>query len=167
MHRCSRPPHRSRHATVILLVAAAATCSPSDPGEPGDQPSPGLVEPGGRPALLTGVVGEEPDIQVPDAATGGEELTVRVTTYGLDGCWSKGETAVSVEDMTATVRPYDHEPTGDRICTQAIQEFSHEATLTFDRAGTGRVVVEGRRLEDRAAVSFVREVEVREAGSPP
>jgi hypothetical protein len=113
------------------------------------------------------VVGEDPDIQMPATAVAGEEITVRVTTYGLDGCWSPGETAVSVEALTATVRPYDHEPEGDRICTQAIQEFSHEATLAFDRAGTGRVVVEGRRLEDRAAVSFVREVEVREAGSSP
>ena len=111
-------------------------------------------------ALLVGVVGDEPDISLPSSVEVGEEFVVTVKSYGLSGCWRKGETRSSVDGLEASVRPFDHEPSGGQACTANIPEFIHEATLRFQEAGTARVTIQGRALQNRAPVTFLREVTV-------
>jgi hypothetical protein len=112
------------------------------------------------PALIVGVTSDEPDISVPATAEVGQDVVVRVTSYGLSGCWRKGETQASVDGLDATVRPFDVEPDDGSICTANIPVFTHEATVRFEEAGTGTVTVHGRQLQGRSPVSFTREITV-------
>lgn len=144
---------RARTLPTLLALAALLASASCDLTGPGSRLVPGYLE---------GVVGEGPEILVPERVPVGEEVVIEITTWGLSGCWARGETRVSAEGLEASVRPFDREPAdlGDRGCTGSVPAFSHQAALRFQEAGTARVAVTGRRFPDGATVSHIRELQV-------
>ena len=98
--------------------------------------------------LLTGpeaVIGRVAAVDAPDTVRAGEAFTVTVQTVGSNGCWRADRTEVDLGALRAVVTPYDVEDReSDEACTMALVDIIHEATLTFERAGTAEVVVRGR-----------------------
>ena len=103
----------------------------------------------------------ELQIIVPSTVRAGEQFEVTVRTYGLNSCWSMGETEVSAAGASATVSPFDipGRPKGTTGCRPMIVEFNHTASIRFDTPGTGTVIVRGRdvgqevRIERAVAVA--------------
>jgi hypothetical protein len=97
--------------------------------------------------LHVGSIGYPDDlaIQIPEAARVGEPFTVTVRTFGGNGCWERHRTDVSVSGLAATIIPIDaHVRRRGTMCTQAIIDIIHEATIRFDEAGTAAVEIQGR-----------------------
>jgi hypothetical protein len=102
-------------------------------------------------------------IQVPESVARGQEFVVKVTTYGSD-CVGKGDTEARVNGLSAVVTPYDWEVT--RLppktgCSIAIRPHEHTASLRFDQAGSGRLVIRGRRKPSGNVITVERRIEVR------
>jgi hypothetical protein len=98
-------------------------------------------------------------VQLPDTVAAGEAFAATVRTYG-GGCTKKGDTKVEVDDLRATVTPYDFRVESN-ICTDILNAFQHTAMLRFQRAGTAEVVVRGRKQPGDEVVTVKRMVVVR------
>jgi hypothetical protein len=112
------------------------------------------------PAAIRGLGTENPAIQLPAEVRVGEEFTVLVGTGWSDGCARKGPTEVHRSGMTATIAPYDHIIEG-AICTQALVEFTHEATLAFPQAGEALLAFRGSTGRGGGIATVERTVIVR------
>lgn len=140
-----------KRISIACLVVLATACGLST--SPEAQPEVGII---------VGIRSDDPQIAVPETVQAGESFAVMVTTYGLSGCWRMRTTKVEVEDLEATVTPFDVDLTEDRVaCTAAIQDFVHTAALSFDRPGTAQVTIRGRELPGGRVVTFTSAVEVR------
>lgn len=92
----------------------------------------------------------EGSLEAPDTVRVGETFPVTIRTVGLDGCWAPAGEDVTVEELTATVVPFDS--TGERegvACTAALVHLDHEVRLAFGAAGEAVIRVEGRRVVGR------------------
>lgn len=98
-------------------------------------------------------------VQIPDTVAAGEAFTATVRTYG-GGCNKKGDTKVEVNDLHATVTPFDVRIESN-VCTDILKVFQHTATLRFEKAGTAGVVVQGRKQPGNQVVTVKRTVVVR------
>jgi hypothetical protein len=102
-----------------------------------------------------------------DTVQMGEPLLVRTTTFG-NGCVRRARSRVDSESLRAVLTPLDsvYTPAPDEACTEELNEIPHRATVSFERAGTARVVVQGRQegpdLHDAIDVTFERTVVVVE-----
>lgn len=134
---------------TFSLLAAAAGCD-SFLG-PGGQRAVGIIE---------GLEDGAPRIEVPATVGAGQDFTVAVHTLWHNGCARKGETAVEYDGASATVTPYDVVTEGE-VCTQAVQQFTHTATLRFSQPGTARVHVRGRASRTEGVTIITREVTVQ------
>jgi hypothetical protein len=76
-------------------------------------------------------------------------VLVRITTYG-DGCFSKGETEVTVDGMVATITPYDYTEPESAVCTMQLVTFKHETTVDF-RDGKGEALIRIHGLDPSRA----------------
>jgi hypothetical protein len=84
-------------------------------------------------------------IEMPEAVQAGEAFTVTVRTVGGNGCWQRHRTDVSLSGLSAAITPIDaHVRRRGTMCTQAIIDIIHEATLRFDEAGIAEVEIRGR-----------------------
>lgn len=100
-------------------------------------------------------------VQLPDTVAAGEAFTATVRTYG-GGCTKKGDTKVEVNDLRATVTPYDvRVESNANVCTDILNAFQHTTTLRFEKAGTAEVVVRGRKQPGDEVVTVKRTVVVR------
>lgn len=134
---------------TLSFLAAAAGCD-SFLG-PAEQRAVGIIE---------GLQGDAPAIEIPDTVRAGQDFTVAVQTVWHDGCARKGETAVEFDGASATVTPYDVIREG-AMCTQAVQQFTHTATVRFSQPGTARVHVRGRGSRTAGVTTITREVTVQ------
>ncbi len=98
-------------------------------------------------------------VQLPDTVAAGQAFTATVRTYG-NGCTKKGDTSVEVNDLSATVTPFDVRKKAN-FCTDILNAFQHTATLRFNKAGTAEVVVRGRKQPGDEVVTLKRTVVVR------
>lgn len=104
-------------------------------------------------------------IQIPGSVTAGVPFIVRVTTYG-GGCMKQGDTTTEVAGLSAAVRPYDYvavklpKNTG---CPDILLFYPHQATLTFQQAGTAVVRVHGWRQPEGEAITVDRRITVNQA----
>jgi hypothetical protein len=111
--------------------------------------------------IIAGVNPDDPHIVVPDTVQAGKAFTVAVRTYGLKGCVRKGETEIQAGDREAVVLPYNVKLAGDNACSDVMQVLEHTATLQFNRTGTARVVVIGRRAPQEELLLIRHEVVVQ------
>ena len=146
-----------RRRFLLLMALALTGCSLGTGPEEDD----GLL------GIIRVVTSAELQIIVPKTVHAGEQFEVTVRTYGLDSCWSMGETEVSAAGASATVSPFDipGRPTATTGCYAAIVEFNHTASIRFDTPGTGTVIVRGRDLVQDRTVRIERPVAV--AGESP
>lgn len=139
-------------ALALAVTLAAAGCTVTS--GPGTETVRGILGfgPEGSSAAQTtadpgGDVATRGSLEVPDTVQVGEGFTAAVRTVGLNGCWSAAGEDVSVEELTATIVPFDS--TGRRegvACTTALVSLLHEVELSFGEAGEATVRVEGRRV---------------------
>lgn len=121
-----------RILALALFAVALASCDLST----------GLIE-----ERRVGTIGypENVLIAMPDTVDAGQAFTVTVRTLGPDGCWERDRTEVDVSGLRVTIVPYDiRRVGGGAVCTAAIVEIMHDATLTFGQPGVGRIDVMGR-----------------------
>ena len=148
---------------VPILVACASTGGPGSAPQITEFPGGVVVE---RRIATIDYVGNPVftvSIRVPESVARGQAFAVEVTAYGGD-CVSKGDTEARVDGLSAEVTPYDWEVT--RLpprtgCSIAIRPHEHIASLRFDQAGTGRVVIHGRRKPSGEVITVERQVKVR------
>jgi hypothetical protein len=131
-------------SALLLLMAILPRCSSGT--EPEGERSMGAI---------TGYNSDDPRIEI---VTAPGRAVVRVTTYG-GGCHSKGDTDVRVDQMTAVVTPFDYVPRGEVACTQQLVSFLHEATVSFARSGSARILVRGLDIRGDT-VTVERRVEI-------
>lgn len=107
---------------------------------------------------IAGYFDDDPHIDVPEAASAGEPFTVTVRTYG-NGCTSEGRTDVQVAGGVAVVTPYDLERQG--VCHDIQRILDHTTEVTFDAAGAGLVVIQGREDPSGRIITVERQVTVQ------
>lgn len=135
---------------TLLGVATAALCACN-----------GILGLGGERQQL-GVISFHSDpvvVEAPDTVTRGQTFAVSVRTYG-GGCVSQGPTDVRVDDLRATITPFDIN-SRNNVCTSELRFFQHEASIKFDRAGTATVVFRGTRRPENEPIAVERTVVVR------
>lgn len=147
----TREEHMSRALLVAALVALGAGC---------DSPTARVEE------RLVGIIdvgnSGDPQIVLPDTVAPGETFRVDVRTYGLNGCWRRGDTEVKTEPRAATVTPFDFDGTAlFGGCAAAILYFTHTVQLAFEEPGAARVTVRGRGPPSDSIVAVDRTVVVR------
>jgi hypothetical protein len=154
-----------RIAPVIVLALLAGCTHATEPPVQGD-PAGSIDEPG-RVRVVGAIAGFNHDDPRVRTSVQGRTVTVRVTTYGA-GCHSQGPTEVTVDGLTADVRPYDYTAPDGTPCTMQLLSFEHEATIAFPRAGTAVIRVHGidagtRNAQDMMGRPIVveRRVELR------
>jgi hypothetical protein len=135
---------------VLVGVATAALC--------GCNGVLGVDGPGQQPGVIS-FYSDPVVVEVPDTVTRGQPFAVSVRTYG-GGCVSQGPTDVRVDDLRATITPFDIN-SGHDFCTAALRLFQHEASITFDRAGIATVVFRGTRRPEDQPIAVERTVVVR------
>lgn len=101
-------------------------------------------------ADIAGYFAEDPFVEV---TSSGSSATVRVTTFG-SSCNAKGITSVTVEDLTATVEPYNYAPPTGTPCPRDLRGFIHEVTIQFNRSGAARILVRGLDARSRSAANL-------------
>ncbi len=153
----SNPGEVMRRRFLLLMALALTGCSLGTGPEDEER----LL------GFIRGVISAEVQITAPTTVRAGEQFEVAVRTYGLNSCWSMGETEVSAAGASATVSPFDipGRPTQNTGCHTAIVEFNHTASIRFDTPGTGTVIVRGRDLVQDRTVRIERAVAV--AGESP
>lgn len=89
---------------------------------------------------------DEPiQITVPDSVARGETFTVSVMTF-VGGCLEPGNTETEINELEATIRPYDIDTTRPRYpCTADIAFHPHTAELRFDASGEAQIRFVGLR----------------------
>lgn len=142
------PRRRGRCAASLLALLLATGCnSATDTGTWATEPA--IIDPAMSSVQL---------IELPDSAYAGQPVTAVVHTIGLDGCFSAARTDVTVDGLTARIRPYDRSYRGTGACQDILRVLAHETTLTFQQAGTATVIVHGRSM---AGEPITHEVELR------
>ena len=118
-----RPRPFSRPGILLLAIAAIALPACEEPWEE---------------YRVVGYLQTEPEI--PDTVTASVPVTITFSTHG-GGCHRGGDTEVTVEARSALVTPYDFVKVGDISCTLIAEQFGHQATITFDEAGTSVITL--------------------------
>lgn len=132
-------PERRRHVTrgrrISLAIPAAAlvlcsgACGLLGPDE---DERVGLLE----------LYDDVAPIWVPRSVERGERFAVNFYTLG-GGCTSRGRTELSVDDLEASITPYDID-SGRGTCADIIGFLDHTIWLRFDLEGTATIRVHGR-----------------------
>jgi len=114
----------------LFMVAALLAIGCSSPVEPGPEL---------QPAMITGFFEGDPHISLD---VSGNTLLIEVNSYG-NGCVSKGEVQVTVDDdtLTVTAAAFDWRVTGN--CPDYLATFHHSTTVDLFRAGDWAVHVTG------------------------
>ncbi len=140
-----------RPTLIACLTLVAAGCSPLT--GPDEDRHVGIV---------AGIRSDDPHITVPDTVQAGQSFAVTVRTYGLSSCWRRDGTRARVDDLEASVTPFDVERTEAVLaCLGVIQDFSHTAMVSFERPGSALVIVSGRELPGGHVVDYTRAVVVQ------
>ncbi len=144
-----------RQAAKVLLTVVLTTTACDGRGqiaEPQAEMLRGIIEFEGNPVRIT----------APDSVVLGAPATIDVTTYG-GGCVSKGETRVTVEDLSAVVEPFDRftAPPPDAACTDILRRLSHVVTIKFTKRGVATLQVRGRRVPGDELLEVERTIVVQ------
>lgn len=134
---------------VALVILGVGAVSCSEPTGPESGPQPGVIRFHSDPVV----------VQAPDTAQAAVPFQVLVRTYG-NGCVSKGSTGVQIAGSSIDVRPYDVH-SGANVCTEVLNMFDHEATVTVEDAGSYAVRFIGRAMPGGSMVTIVRSVVVQ------
>jgi hypothetical protein len=101
------------------------------------------------------------EVTLPSTVSVETPFAVSVNTYG-NGCYSEGETEVTIDALTASVEPYDYvELRG--VCTLELRVFGHETTITFTEAGVATVRMIGIRSPPDSTIVVEYAVTVTQA----
>ena len=118
-----------------------------------------------RGIAVIGTLSDQPrlglPIELPDTVIADIPFAVVVRTIG-GGCERIGPTELSVDEVTASVVPYDYTPAPGRsvICDAVLKIFEHDVTIVFQASGSATVTVRAR--DDSGEVQdHVRDVWVR------
>lgn len=137
----------------VVLVLLTHACGVNNPdvehhmlGVPG--PNPGIIKFYDARILIS----------VPETARTGESVTVTVRTYG-DGCFSEGETRVTIDGRSVVVEPFDNVREG--ACEDILLGFQHEATITFHQIGLTNVEIVGRSWPENQPFSRRYNIDVQ------
>ena len=137
-----------RHLAVLVAAAALIGCDSDTPSEPQGFSVMGAIE----------FYDDSVQVSVPDTVAVGETFAVSVRTYG-DGCVEKGSTEVQVNDLSATVTPFDRH-SGAEACPDVLRTHEHQATLAFEEPGDAVVTFRGRSVPRGGIRSVARTVVV-------
>ncbi len=110
-----------------------------------------VIDSGSRDDPETGLWGVR--VTTPDTAAVGEEIPVRIRTYG-DGCLVRdqpraGGTSVDVDGLMARLQPWDVFDLGPRSldgiwgCSDALLYWSRIVRVRFDEPGSATIIVRG------------------------
>lgn len=136
----------------VALLGAVAAC-----GEPAGEEVVWELQP-----AMISFYGDS-SIHVPDTASVGAPLLVRVTSYG-GGCVRGGITRTTTQGLVAIVEPLDsvvvRQPP-NRDCTLELGEYVHSATVQFGVTGTAAVRILGRHNGSTQVFTSERAVQVR------
>ncbi len=132
------------------LLLALAACSPdiARPDADGRMPS----------AIV--FYGDTARITAPAEAAVGADIPVRVETVG-GACNAVGDTEVRLDDLVATVSPYDYAPRTDMVCILILVVFRHDVVVRFYRPGLATLIVRGQQQPGGRIVSLTRTIVVR------
>jgi len=84
-----------------------------------------------------------PVLEAPAVVRAEESFTVTVTTYGSSNCTRALSLTVIVDDLRATLIPYDSRVSAGGPCTSDLAAFPRTGRVTFARPGQGTLVVRG------------------------
>ena len=133
---------------MLIAVVIVAGCS-----------SPVSVEPdeNGRVIGTIDHYGDGVRMELPTSVGAGDEILVRVLTYG-GGCTAKGDTDVVQRSLSVTITPYDHEPAGSVVCSALLRVHWHEAVIAFENRGVANVTIIGKRRPGDELVTVSRSI---------
>ncbi|HEV8265726.1 MAG TPA: hypothetical protein VGQ06_12335 [Gemmatimonadales bacterium] len=94
----------------------------------------------------------------PTSGSVGERLPFTVSTFG-NSCVAAAGADVVVQDLEATVTPYDHENRG-ATCLDYLKAYPRPVTVIFDRAGDATIRVQGRSFYQSGLVTVEHRVTV-------
>lgn len=110
--------------------------------------------------IIAGLQIDAPAVEVPTDVEAGEAFSIAIQTTWHDGCARKDSTEVRIDGSTVTVTPYEVVTEGG-ICTQAVQQFTHSATLMFSATGAAEVIIRGRASRNAGVTTVRRTVTVQ------
>jgi len=140
----------TRRAGALLLLFAAAACSPTDADT---FRAPGILE-------LYQTLAET---AVPATAVVGQPFQVVVHTFGPNGCFSAGNTEVVKTATAVEISPFDLVRQGSGACNDLVYELRHEVQIVFSQPGTAMVRFHGVREPNGGIVTVTRTVDVQPA----
>lgn len=130
---------------LLLLTAGCISVVGND-----DERTIGVIQGMGTPGVK---------IQMPDAATVGQDFFVAISTGWPNSCARMGATGIEIRGSNVSITPIDIVQ-DSAMCLQAPQTFEHEASIRFAEPGLVRVSVRGRASPGAPVVDFVKEVSV-------
>lgn len=137
-----------RRLAILVAAAALIGCDSDTPSEPKGFSVMGTIE----------FYDEPVEVTAPDTVAVGETFTASVRTYG-NGCVEEGSTEVQVNELSATVTPFDRHSGAD-VCPAVLRTHEHQATLAFEEVGDAVVTFRGRSVPQGGITSLSRSVVV-------
>jgi hypothetical protein len=104
-----------------------------------------------RPGIIAPSLSSVPLVMGPQQqAVAGLPITFTITTVGSSSCTRGDGAKVAARDGRIVITPLDFVATGAVACTDDIHAFPRDVAVTFSKAGTGRLRIEGRDFNDKA-----------------
>ncbi len=130
---------------LLLLAATVAACDDFSPVPPNSPIVQGVIVWVDHPFDTP-----DPELRArfvfPDSVRAGVAFDARLITIGPNVCWFPDDATVSTSGNRIEVTPWDRAGVPGQRCTPANRSLQRFVRMTFPEAGSGTVVLIGRRV---------------------